>query len=227
MSAVSVCAVSGLGGTGVASALQARLSSLPNPPVNCDPAPTSPTWGVVNIDACRAKERVGPLTLPSNWGALTRVEQGFVLIDLERVNRGLPPILGLSASLDRLAKTGAVRHSDPPFPKSGFNSGGGIWAASGSVVAADYMWMYDDGPHGFDMNIVCTHPGEAGCWMHRDIILWKGGRNLVAGGGMTPTAGGDSYAYLVLSGHSTAGLAFTWAYELRYFAAKPHLELLG
>ncbi|MGH2835170.1 MAG: hypothetical protein ACRDKD_03095 [Solirubrobacteraceae bacterium] len=182
--------------------------------------------GVGAINACRAQEGIGPLRLPSNWGSLTPVQQGFVLINLERVNRGLPAIVGLSAPLNGLASAGAAGSSDPSFPAGGFVGGGGIWAGSPSVLAADYLWMYVDGPGGD--NLDCAAAGDTGCWGHRDIILWdKTSGLLVSGGGFASAGGTDSLAYLVLSGYSTANLTFTWAGELEHFASKPGVEPLG
>ena len=36
-------------------------------------------------------EGVSPISLPSNWASLTVAEQTFVIVDLERVARGLQP----------------------------------------------------------------------------------------------------------------------------------------
>jgi hypothetical protein len=180
--------------------------------------------GIFGINACRAEENVGPLKLPGNWDSLSAVQQGFVLINLERVNRGLPAIVGLSGSLNTLASAGAGSESDPSFPAGGFIGGGAIWAGAPSVLAADYLWMYIDGPGG--SNLDCTSSGSSGCWGHRDIILWDKAGTLVAGGGQTSGSGGISSAYVVLSGYSTGNLTFTWANELKYFASKPGVEPL-
>jgi hypothetical protein len=219
-------------GAATASAAQAAtVGVLPprNPASDCDRTDTNHAqWGIANINSCRALEGVGPLLLPSNWKALTTVQQGFVVMNLERINRGLPAIVGLSGSLSQLAAGGAVSGGDPAFPASGFAGGGGLWAGAASVFAADYMWMYDDGANGLDSNISCTSASAAGCWMHRDIILWKrGGGPLVAGGGYVGRPGGGSFAYLAMAGYSTAGLTFSWAHEVQYFAAKPAAEPLG
>lgn len=216
-------------GAGAAQAATAGILPPRNPASDCDRSSTaSASWGLAGIDACRALEGVGPLTLPSNWNALTPVEQGFVLIDLERVNRGLPPIVGLSASLDQLASAGAASGDDPSFPSGGFIGGGAVWAGAGSVLAADYMWMYDDGPNGLDTNLACPSAGASGCWGHRDIILWnRDGGPLVAGGGHASGSDGGSYAYLVLAGYSTSDLTFTWAGELSHFKVKPGVERTG
>ncbi len=212
--------------TAVADAATAGILPPQNPASDCDHAATvSGYWSVANIDACRGREGVGSLVLPTNWQRLTPVQQGFVLINLERVNRGLAPIVGLSSSLDRLAAQGAANETDPPFPAGPFAGGGAIWAGASSIVAADYLWMYDDGPNGFDSNLACPSAGSPGCWGHRDIILWnQTSAPLVAGGGYSAAGGSGSFAYLILSGYSTAGLTFTWAHELRFFAVRPALE---
>ena len=209
---------------GASAAQAATAGTVPprNPASDCN---TGGGMGIGGIDSCRAQEGIGPLRLPSNWSALTPVQQGFVLINLERVNRGLPAIVGLSAPLNGLASSAAASGSDPSFPAGGV-AGGGIWAGSPSVLAADYMWMYVDGPGG--NNLDCTSAGNQGCWGHRDIMLWdRTPGPLVSGGGFATAGGTDSLSYLVLSGYSTANLTFTWASELKHFASKPGIEPLG
>jgi hypothetical protein len=208
---------------GVASAGAETAGILPpaNPGTDCDAHGRDPSLTVRGLDRCRAREGVGPLVLPSNWVALTGPQQMLVLIDLERVNRGLAPVVGLSRTLDRLAAEGARSRNDPPFPSGGFESGGGVWFGGDSTVAADYGWMYDDGPKGLDLNEDCPAGGHSSsCWLHRDIILSRGAGALVGGGGSTR----GSYAFEILSGYSLAGLTFTWVHELRYFATKPVVE---
>lgn len=209
-------------GAGAAQAATAGVVPPSNPASDCSSGGGS---GLAAINACRATEGIGPLILPSNFDALTPVQQGFVLIDLERVNRGLPAIVGLSAPLDSLASSGAAAGTDPSFP-SGNVAGGGIWAGAYSVLQADYLWMYVDGPGG--NNLDCSSGNTSGCWGHRDIILWdRTSSPLVSGGGFATAGGTDSLAYLVLSGYSSANLAFSWAGELKYFASKPGIEPLG
>jgi hypothetical protein len=212
-------------GARVAHAATAGVLPPRNPSANCDRANASQgDWGVASINACRALEGVGPLTLPRNWNSLGPVQQGFVLIDLERVNRGLRPIVGLSSALNQLASAGAAQGNDPSFPSGGFVGGGAIWAGVPSVLAADYLWMYDDGANGLSTNLACPSAGAAGCWAHRDIILWnRTSAPLVAGGGYS----NGSIAYVVLSGYSAANLTFTWAGELHYFTTPPTVEWVG
>ncbi|HEX2703029.1 MAG TPA: hypothetical protein VHM72_06325 [Solirubrobacteraceae bacterium] len=89
------------------------------------------------IDNARAKEGVGPMYLPPDFNSLSGPEQLLVVIDLERVARGLAPFVGIVASLDKVAQDGAqVRgqpagaFGDPAFPAR-FSVG------PGSVLAYD------------------------------------------------------------------------------------------
>lgn len=221
----AICLAGAIASCAVASASAATGIVPPsNPATDCDAQGGHPDFTLSGLNRCRAKEGIGPMVLPSNWSALSAPEQMLVLVDLERVNRGLAPVIGLSPALDQLAADGAQIRNDPAFPSGGFAGGGGIWFGGKSTIAADYAWMYDDGPRGFDINADCpAGSSSSDCWLHRDIILLKGTRGtLVAGGGSTK----GSYAFEVLSGYSTAGLMFSWSHELRYFAKRPGAEPL-
>jgi hypothetical protein len=132
------------------------------------------------INAAHAKEHVLPMVLPRNWNRLSVTEQLFVVADLERVDRGLPPYLGLNALLSKSAETAAKRDEDPESPAgfseavSAYGAGaGGTWAGDQSALLASYDWMYVDGwggPHATS-NIDCTSPRSSGCWGHRDQLL--------------------------------------------------------
>ncbi len=126
------------------------------------------------FDSARAGEGIGPLTLPSDFQSLTAGEQLLVLVDSERVDRGLAPVTGELDALDGLATTGAEDDSDPSFPSAGVAgvtawAWAGNWASAGSVLSAVYEWMYDDGLG--SGNIDCTAADTSGCWDHRDNIL--------------------------------------------------------
>src|SRR5256885_9045214 len=56
-----------------------------------------------SIDNARAKEHVGPMVLPSNFGRLTVAQQLFVALNRERLDRRLPPLAGLSDALTAVA----------------------------------------------------------------------------------------------------------------------------
>jgi hypothetical protein len=168
--------------------------------------------GLAGINHCRALEGVGPLVLPSNWARLTTADKLFVLVDLERVNRGLAPIRVLLAPLNTLARQGAQHGTDPAFPSCHcFSAGGGIWATADppSVLEADQLWMYDDAGSG---------------WGHRDNILMAGSA-LVAGAGATR----DSWDVEMLAGYRyrPAAVTFRWSSELPAFPRRPGREPLG
>jgi len=175
------------------------------------------------VDYCRAQEGIGPIVLPSNYNQLDAAQQLPVVINLERVNRGETPVVGLSTSLDALAQQGADASTDPGFPPGNFSYGGSIWAGGyPSVLASDGGWMYADGPG--SSNSDCTPSNMSGCWVHRDIILTTDNTDpLVGGGGSVP---GSSYAFEVLDSYPESDLVWTWANELPYFAELPALEPL-
>ncbi len=191
------------------------------PESNC---PTAYAGTSADIDQCRALEGVGQLVLPSNFGKLNGPEQMLVLFDLERINRGLPPVVGLSAALDTDARRGAVAGGDPNGPGGyGWTS---IWAGGyGSIGASNWAWMYDDGYPG--PNEDCSSPSSDGCWGHRNAILLESSSPVVGGGGLV-TGGnapyGYSAAFLFVFGYPTTHLVFTWSGELKYFRAPPRLE---
>ena len=101
----------------------------PDEPASNLPVPSCPSYSSSNyvdtpqcvevylaaIDAARAAEGIGPMNLPSNWYSLTPSEQTFVVTNLERVDRGLPPVEGLVASLDSDAQVAAQGNQDPVY----------------------------------------------------------------------------------------------------------------
>src|SRR5207248_9543382 len=85
------------------------------------------------------------------------VQQLFVVVNLERTERGLAPAVALSRSLNKVAQAGARAGRDPAMASVprylpgdgrivhvGANWSGG-WV---NPLGADYGWMYDDGPGG-------------------------------------------------------------------------------
>lgn len=205
-----------------ARAASAGILPPRNPKADCRRSMIATSFTLTDISFCRAKEGVGKLTLPSNWRSLSRPRQLLVLVDLERVNRGLAPILGLTSILDRRAQSGAVVNLDPALP--GGHDGGALWADAASVAAADDAWMYYDGRDGLDLNVTCGATVRRDCWLHRDIILWSRGRGLVAGAGYAKGHGDGSYTFAVASGYAHPALRFSWARELRYFHSRPRVE---
>jgi hypothetical protein len=143
-----------------------------------DPAinlPYDVTDPLAAVDAGRAAEGLAPMD-DSGFGRLTEAQELFVVIDLERVARALPPIEEMTSSLDALAQAGADASSDPaPAAPTGTSYwSGGIEAGLSNPLLADFGWMYEDG---CDMvavqavvNVDCsaTPPRP---WGHRHAIL--------------------------------------------------------
>ena len=185
------------------------------------------------INDARAAEGVRPMVLPSDWFNLSAPEQLFVVADLERTARGLPPYLGISAALSADAQHAAATNSDPSVAP-GFSMAndaqgspgfGGAWSGGYTVLAADYIWMYDDawaGSAAKTSNIACTSAGAAGCWAHRDELLGSdpgynpgvglGCTNCEVGTGFAMVNGKASYVDLIeIPKGSLPPMSFTWA----------------
>lgn len=123
------------------------------------------------INRAHTSEGVRAMRLPAGFTAMSIPQQLLVVSNLERTDRGLNAALGLSASLDRSALAAARANQDPvPNPFYG-NAYGSNWAGGiASSLAVDFLWMYDDGPG--SSNIDCRSAGNAGCWGHRNNILY-------------------------------------------------------
>ena len=155
------------------------------------------------INNARGPEGVAPMSLPPNFAQLSPVAQLLVVANLERTVRGLAPIAGVVPELNDVAGAAAAQNVDPQ----------GVWTLSSgaqavawasnmaggypSVLAADYAWMYDDGPHG--TNVDCPGPGASGCWGHRDNILASNsspGATWVMGGALAGSTYGTTMTEL-------------------------------
>jgi hypothetical protein len=169
------------------------------------PNPYCPN-GLNIIYGDRQAEGLSPMSLPSNYPSLTPPEQLFVLTNLERIDRGIPPISGLSANLDAYAQAGANAGTDPSFPPYA-DGGGSTWASTPSVGLALALWMYDDGPGG--SNLDCPTTGGGGCWGHRDIILGQ-----YASPSMMGVGYGGATTQIFVGGDTVDTPYFTWAQEI-------------
>ena len=145
------------------------------------------------IDKARAAEGLVPMLLPGWYPKLTIPEQLLVVTDLERQARGLPIFVGLSASLDAMARKGAVAGADPVDPIGA--SWGSNWEGGfPTALSADFGWMYDDGPG--SGNLACVPANMTGCWGHRDNILGDYGPAPVMGAASVPFNGTRSMTEL-------------------------------
>ncbi|HVX69444.1 MAG TPA: hypothetical protein VHA79_07090 [Mycobacteriales bacterium] len=194
----------------------------------CDGMPASPAASqacdgvaIPEFNSARAKEGLGPIVLPDDFDTLTVPAQVLAITDVERVDRGLPPVLGLSGYLDGLAQQGADAHGHPPFP-SPFGPGRAEaevnWAGTDSALLGAFMWMYWDGPG--SGNSACQSPDDELCWGHRHTILTDYASPIVMGAGVAPgslaaeVVGGDTAdpvdvapAWAEISGTLTYGVS--------------------
>jgi hypothetical protein len=185
------------------------------------------------VNQAQAAEHLRAFALPTNYSQLTVTEQLFVIVNLERVSRGVPPLVGLSPYLDAPADKAARAAEDPAFqasygpvrvwlpPGGGMYGFGGAWAGdSVNALAAVFDWVYDDGWGGSDgtWNFACTSHGASGCWGHRDALLgqWAGTTctDCVAGAGYASPAAHnwqESYSFLLVRPvQYPTPLGFTW-----------------
>ena len=168
-------------------------------------------------------------------------EQVFIVINEERIDRGLPPISYMTAQLNGDAQQGADAGDDPGFPTTlgGGDQviwGGSIWAGGlSSVFEADYYWMYSDGfggANGGTTNSACATPSSSGCWGHRDIILHQFGScgsaaptlSMGAAFSATGAAGGSIAAQLIATcGPLPSGITLTWDQVVASVFTQPHV----
>ncbi|MGC8626246.1 MAG: hypothetical protein ACP5VR_01610 [Acidimicrobiales bacterium] len=186
------------------------------------------------VDAAQRSEGLRAFILPSDFTAMSVPEQLLVLVNLERLSRGVPPIAGLSPYLMGPAMTAAREAKDPPFsatyghvavwwPASGGMYGfGSTWAGNDvDAAAAVFGWMYDDGWGGSrakTTNLACTSPGASGCWGHRDVLLGEttgtSCTDCIAGAGFAQVKGprwASSYTFLLVRPASyPTPLIFSW-----------------
>ena len=182
-----------------------------NPAHNVNPDPNFPSAGSCaggkDSAACNAivlravtharqvLEKIGGMSFSlSAYEKLTPDEQLFVTANLERTERGLPAIVVLTKSLDKVAQDGANADTDPPLNKvPGTLPGGGRWVSLGgnwaggydNPLGADYGWMYDD---------------KGSAWGHRD--------NILGGYVSSSSCGGQRHEIAMGAGHVTKGKAY-------------------
>src|SRR4051812_34407087 len=132
---------------------------------------------LTDISYARSLEGLTPMVLPVHFAALDPARQTFVVTNLERSDRGLRPVAGLTADLDAVAAAAVAAQTHPVFTSShvGPMTGTwwtGVWAGAPNPLIADLLWMYEDGWSGTDTtNVDCTSADAVGCWGHRNNIL--------------------------------------------------------
>ncbi len=178
------------------------------------------------INNAHSVEGVPPISLPNNFSSLPDYIKQFIIVNLERISRGEPPIVGVMASLDAAAQTAASQyHSDPVLSGSvsfayASNWSGAYGGAAGALVS-DYGYMYEDGWGGSvsnTSNYDCTSPSASGCWGHRDNILWNPGVPLSMGAAEASWGNGyynSTQIFAEASPSSATGYLYTWSQYLQ------------
>jgi hypothetical protein len=132
--------------------------------VTCDPV------ALAAINSARAGEHLPAVVLPANFESRSISSQLVWIANAERTVRGVPA-MAQNATLDAEAAAGAKAGVDPQGP-NGYDWGSNIAWGYATPLAADFAWMYDDGPGG--TNEACTATVKTGCWGHRTNILLAG-----------------------------------------------------
>jgi hypothetical protein len=204
---------------------------LPRLPAACggDPRGASCEQATIGaLDAARAKLGLGPYLLPTGFVSLSPARQWLVLSDLDRLSYSLPPISGLSLTLDAVARQGARANEDPDplallhdihtVQPLGYASN---WAGGqANALLAYYGWMYDDGYGG--PNLDCTSPTASGCWGHREDVLSFRQGQIAMGAAVVRDA--RSYALTIVDTSAPYfHIAYTWAQaQARGAGRRPH-----
>ena len=186
-------------------------------PYSCTTAPTEKPCidaTVWYLDHGRAKVGLPPYALPANFPSLSPARQMFILVNLDRIQYGLPPIRGMTAKLNHDALVSGVWVADDPHPSN--TTGLTVWwpgwaGAFANAPMAYETWVWNDGLG--STNPRCTSTDHSRCWGHRHSVLWKYGANAAMGA----AAGRDSrhrrgYAYLFVGGSpgDTPTYTYTW-----------------
>jgi hypothetical protein len=226
-------------------AVSMSTSGIPSPTHNVDPIPdytkVCADTGIDSSAACigatlaavnhaRALEGVRAMVLPTNFGQLPIPEQLFVAINLERVDRGLPPFEGMTDALDQNAAKGAASANDPPDAGDAYFQTDGEWSGgNANGLDAVYGWMYNDGYN--SGNLDCPHPNSSGCWGHRTGLLDDFGQagTIEMGTAFDPTGdnnkgdlhGPSMAATLALTFDTPGPYVYTWAQAVALIAAQP------
>ena len=161
-------------------------------------------WLLSKLNAARTTLGLPAYRVPANFLSLSADKQIFILADLDRVAYGFTPISGLNTALDEAAAAGVRNGTDPlpPSAESPWRGFGSDWASTGPLLAY-FLWMYDDGYPG--PNLDCSSPGAGGCWGHRHVILGEGlplPQPEVVGIATAQPGSGRSGTALIVSSHT-------------------------
>ena len=214
-------------------------AGVPDPVHNVQPDPDFTRLcagnGVDNSGACinaaleainhaHALEGVRPMVLPAGFAQLSVPEQLFVVVNLERADRGLPAFNGLTSALDANAQRGAERRQRPtrirgPTMSSTTPSGPGARPTGSTRSTAGCTTTATTAA----ISTACI-AGLLGCWGHRKGILddFGSGPNLVMGAAIDTTgdhhsgdnAGTSMAVTLAVAGAPVRSLLYSWSQVL-------------
>ena len=187
-------------------------------PSSCKSAPTGAVCinaVVWYLDRARSRVHLPPYALPANFPSLQPPRQIFILVNLDRIAYGLPPITGMTAKLDHDALVSGVWRGDDPYPSStaGLNIWWPGWAGGFYNAPMAYEgWVWDDSLG--SGNPRCTPTDHSRCWGHRHSVLWKYGPVRAMGA----AAGRDSshrpsFAYLFVGADAGYRPAYTYTWK--------------
>jgi hypothetical protein len=209
-----------------ASAATSPAANLPitTLPAACTTAPTGVVCTnavIVDLDAARASLGLTPYALPAAFDSLSGPKQLFILSNLDRVAYGLPPIEGLSPTLDKATQTAMVADVDPDPTSLLSGLSNYAWTANwagqwANAPYAYYEWMYDDGYGGAETtNIDCTSQAAIGCWDHRrDVLALPNAGTLAMGASVgTDPAGDSSYTMTLVWSTSANWTSFNYTWS--------------
>lgn len=156
------------------------------------------------LNAARANEGLGRFLLPSNFRYLSVAQQLFVLVNIDRVDRGLWPVAGESSRLNGVGAASGATGSD--ILPCGNCWAAANWSGTRNAFWSHFLWMYDDGPGG---------PNGSDPWGHRHNILVTGFPGpLLLGAGTGQRGTGEVFEGADTSDRSDV---LTWTYESAYF----------
>jgi len=211
---------------------------IADPPRNVSPSPdytkTCSSAGMDSSPAClaaalaainhaRSLEGIHPMVLPADFAGLSLADQLFIAVNLERVDRGLAPFVGLTTALNDNAQVGADDADDPPPLGPAYQLDDAEWAGGASNgLDSVYGWVYNDGFN--SGNLDCVRRDAPGCWGHRKGILddFGSGTDLVMGAAYDQASdvhngdvGGTSMAVtLAVQSPPPSTFTYTWAEAL-------------
>ena len=171
------------------------------------------SWLLSRLNAARSTLGLAAYKLPAKFLSMSPDKQVFILADLDRSAYGYTTISGLNTALDEAAAGGVRNETDPlpPAVETPWRGFGSDWASTGPLLAY-YLWMYDDGYPG--PNLDCASAGASGCWGHRHVILGEGlalPQPLVLGVATGQSARGHVGTALIVSSHAGAASYYTWS----------------